>query len=875
MGDMQLECREVLLEKKIYVFLNQDVYLSKRQVKLFLDKYFYLIEAIKKQVLYSDLTTKILMLVDQLEEMVEEHNASFLNRKLREEKEYFDHMFDGIDDSVFLDEEQRRAILTDEDYVMVIAGAGSGKTTTMAAKVKYLVERQHVSPHQIMMISYTNKAVEELKEKINKKFKIPVHICTFHKFGMDILKKQKGELRPLITGYNIVSDYFEKVLCEDNEKLKDFLVFFNYYFDIPTGALSFKSINEYHRYRSRVDFISLKSRIGEYNQSIIDKRLKEPTTIQREFLRSSEEVMIANFLYMNGIEYAYEKPYPYLHKNKVYLPDFTIYYGEKTYYLEHFGIKENGGNAYYTRRQNALYRRQIHFKRRIHKTHQTDLIETYSVYQDGRSLLEHLREELDKRGILCAPKDEKEVYMKLRETGKDVYYMRFISFCLDFLRGFKTKGYQKKDFSYLRDVYQDNERIVLFLNFMEPLYDYYQRELAIMGKIDFEDMINESCSFLESASKEEVVLPYQYIIIDEYQDISMQRANLTKAVSKLSDAKVIAVGDDWQAIFAFAGSDVSLFTQFKEWMGYGKELQITTTYRNSQELIDVAGSFVMKNQEQIVKRLRSAKHISKPVVLMAYDDAVLKLTRRIDAIKCCIEEIVATYSTSKNILLIGRYSFDKYHLLKDEDFYEIHQDQIRYKVYPELEITFLTAHSSKGLGFDNVIIINGSDGTYGFPSQLKNDEIMNIIEVQDLSYAFAEERRLFYVALTRTKNKVYIVMPASHPSSFLLELQEYEEVIVKGEGGTSFCQDMTCPICHFPLIRRKSPVIPVYPLYVCSNEKELCHFKTNHLRYKREITRCPRCRDGYLIVKKRKDNGGYFIGCTNYKKGCEYTEYLS
>ena len=793
---------------------------------------------------------------------VKRHNEKYVKDSLIKYKDYFDNMYKGIDDNILLDEEQRIAILTDEDYNLIVAGAGSGKTTTMAAKVKFLVDIKKVDPKDIILISYTNKAVSELKQRINKDFKIPVLVCTFHKFGVEILKSKTDEhLKVLTNSYNLVKDYFDKVLCNDNKKLKEFLKFFVFYFDIPLFALKFNSLNDYFNYKKRNDYLTLKSRLNEYNKQVIDERTNKRYTILGEFLKSNEEVMIANFLYLNGIDYEYEKPYPKLDKSKTYLPDFTIYQGERIFYLEHFGINKSGYNKLFGYIDSLKYKYQINNKRKIHKLNNTTLIETYS----GPDLLDNLKEQLIKHHIILNPRNPKEIYSKLVDTSKDIYYTRFIIFCLNFIQGFKVKGYNKSDFGKLKAIYQD-ERTNMFLNFIENVYDYYQEQLKINHYIDFEDMINEAYKKLDN-----IKLNYKYVIIDEYQDISQQRFNLAKKISEVSDSKIIAVGDDFQSIFAFAGSDISLFTEFSNLMGYASLLKITHTYRNSQQLINVAGNFVMSNQKQIKKQLISPKNLENPVMVIAYDDSSNKTKNKIMMLNKCLADIQKQFGDRQKILLIGRYNFEKYYLINSDDFSEISTDKIKAKKFPNFEIDFLSAHSSKGLGYDQVIILNGDDGTYGFPSQIKDDPIMQVINVFDNSYLFAEERRLFYVALTRTKNKVYILTPVNNPSSFILEIIKYNQVKLYNKTGIKLSKKPhLCPKCGYPLIRKYNS-FKINNLYICSNEKELCDFKTNNLKYKKNITKCPKC-NGDLIVKHSRKKNYDFIGCTNYNKGCNYTE---
>jgi DNA helicase-4 len=383
-------------------------------------------------------------------------------------------------------------------------------------------------------------------------------------------------------------------------------------------------------------------------------------------------------------------------------------------------------------------------------------------------------------------------------------------------------------------------------------------------------------------------LDFKYVIVDEYQDISRQRFDLTKALSEVTDAKIIAVGDDWQSIYAFSGSDITLFTKFQEKMGYAKLLKIVKTYRNSQEVIDIAGNFIQKNTQQITKRLESPKKISEPVIIYTYDS-----TRKgkdgnrrsganyaaAHAVEAALEQIISFSKQegrrSESILLIGRFGFDGDQLEKSGLFEYINRgSKIKSVKYPELDITFMTAHSSKGLGYDEVIIINGKNETYGFPSKIEDDPVLSFVIKGDRSIDYAEERRLFYVAMTRTKNRVYFIAPEQNPSEFLTELKrDYRNIILHGswnEDEPTIVGRRTCPVCGYPLQFKYKNAYGLR-LYICTNEPEVCGFMTNEYKAgKLSILKCDHCRDGYLIVKPAKSNG-YFLGCTNYKKdgtGC-------
>lgn len=227
------------------------------------------------------------------------------------------------------------------------------------------------------------------------------------------------------------------------------------------------------------------------------------------------------------------------------------------------------------------------------------------------------------------------------------------------------------------------------------------------------------------------------------------------------------------------------------------------------------------------------------------------------------------------ILLIGRFGFDGDKLEKSGLFKYINKGSKIHSVrYPELDITFMTAHSSKGLGYDEVIIVNGKNETYGFPSKIEDDPVLAFVIKGDRSIDYAEERRLFYVAMTRTKNRVYFIAPEQNPSEFLLELKrDYKNIVIHGnwnEDEPKTIGRRTCPICGYPLQFKYKNAYGLR-LYICTNEPEICGFMTNEYKAgKLSILKCDQCRDGYLIVKPAKSKD-YFLGCTNYKKdetGC-------
>ena len=821
----------------------------------------------------------LLQFYNNTEKIVKINNSEFVNRHLILDKNYLDTILYNDDSNIQLDEEQRKVVLSDEDYTLVIAGAGAGKTTTIEAKVKYLIDKKNIDPNRILIVSFTRKATNELRQRC-KKLGLAVNISTFHSIANTIIKENENEKHNIATG-NVMFTSIKKFLLEntnDESFVKKVLLFFASYLQTPQGEDNLASlINELNIN----DNTTMKADIAKTIEDYKKRQESGRKTIKDEKVRSTEECRIANFLFINGIDYEYEPIYRYGFKDSIkpYCPDFVIRQFDKEIYLEHFGISEDGKNARFTKEELETYKKNINDKIILHKQHGTKLIYTFSKYNDGRDTITHLKEELQKAGISLDPKNIKEIYESIIRNIEDKYFNRFIQLICVFISRFKTNNFTSSKFDEWKITLND-ERSKLFVSICYQCYLVYMAELKNTNSIDFEDMINNAANILENKIKNGEKLPYDYILVDEYQDISLQRFDLCERLSKCSNAKIIAVGDDWQSIFRFSGAKIELFTKFEEIMGYANILKITKTYRNSQELIDIAGGFIMSNAKQFKKELKSDKSIKYPILLMSYNenydknDSNKPWDRMCMAIEKSLDMIVKNSGKEGSVSLIGRYGFEEYQLTKGNKFFTIQNGKIKSLKYPDLKITYLTAHSSKGLGFDNVIIINGKDAILGFPSKVTDDPVMQLVIKDTEKVEYAEERRLFYVALTRTKNRVFIITPIHKPSKFILEIKDkFENILLNGEElepDENICNLVKCPCCGYPLQRREnSHFETARKLWICSNDPEICGFVTNDLQGgKMSISKCPNCDDGYLVVKKRiaKENSEQrVLGCVNYK----------
>lgn len=901
---MRDECKKLLeLKTLIDKITAGDHYVARSEYMQQLDEYKEIIRYFKvlddsgmldsfctQNSIKAELVQDILYKSKHIIDIVDKANDAYVEAAMLAEKAYLDKILAEVDTNIMLDDDQRRVVLTDEDYCLVIAGAGAGKTTTVAAKVKYLVEKKNIKPEQILVVSFTNKAVKELKNKLHDDLKITCPVATFHSTGNAILHKHNPEKLNIVDDvrlYFVLMDYFRDSVLKNESLVNNLIMFFASYFEAPYEG---KDLNAFFNKIAKSNFTTMKSDLENIREEVMENRIKKKITIQSEQLRSYQEVEIANFLYLNNIEYIYEPIYKYniSGANKPYTPDFVINQNGRTAYIEHFGLSEDGKNNRYSKMELEHYKYAIREKIALHKKHGTTLICTFSEYKDHRPITEHLREELEVHGFVLMPRPQKEIIEKLISTEESKYVRKLVFLICRFISNFKVNGYNAKDFEHMSNSTQ-NVRAKLFLKICYDCYLNYQRYLSENGAVDFQDMINESSRLLREVKELGQKLDFKYIIVDEYQDISRQRFDLVSALSDVTDAKIIAVGDDWQSIYAFSGSDITLFTKFQEKMGYARLLKIENTYRNSQEVIDIAGTFIQKNEAQIKKTLHSPKHIDKPVIIYTYDTTYKEANTDwrtgvsyaiAAAAERALDQIIAYNKSenrnSKRILIIGRFGFDGDHLDKTSLFeYRRTGDKLKSLKYPKLDITYMTAHSSKGLGYDEVIVINGKNEIYGFPAKIEDDPVLSFVIKEDRSIDYAEERRLFYVAMTRTKNRVYFIAPEKNPSEFLLELKAFfKNVVLVGKWNEEPPQQIgkkSCPICGYPLQLRFHRSYGL-KLYICTNEPEICGFMTNNINGgKLSIMKCDACRDGYLIVKQKRDNKEYFLGCTNFNSkgtGC-------
>jgi DNA helicase-4 len=307
-----------------------------------------------------------------------------------------------------------------------------------------------------------------------------------------------------------------------------------------------------------------------------------------------------------------------------------------------------------------------------------------------------------------------------------------------------------------------------------------------------------------------------------------------------------------------------LFHNFEKYFGEHEKLFIENTYRNSQELIDISSSFIQKNPLQIQKKLKSKKTVHTPLYFIKYDKEKL-----FSVFLQTIENIIKENGKEKEILILGRHKKDIKEIL-EKDYqnkikkYDANTNTLVITDYENVNIKFITVHSSKGIESDNVIILNMENNLYGFPNKLTDDPLLSLLLSEKEEYRFAEERRLFYVALTRTKNKVYLFIPKEE-SLFIEEIKEINNIhknsidlLSYHNGKTSVIKCTWCKTGNM-VIRKNSKD---GKLFLGCSHFPICNQTYNDIEILENTILCPSCESGYLISKSGRY--GAFLGCSNF-----------
>ena len=722
-------------------------------------------------------------------EIIRNRNKNFVANELKNYKEFFDTI-----EKTPLTEEQRLEAVIIEDRNLLIAGAGSGKSSTLIGKAAYAIHRRLFEPNEVLALAFNKKAAQELNQRSNLRIKpklegktIKSH--TFHGLGYAILRSAaKNEKRKIrVASEKSAKPRLQKVLNEltrtSPEFSKNWVLFLSLSAAPVPADDAFESEEDYKRY---IDYQrqSRKDSAGKNKPAAYE-------ALTGDIVQSAQELAIANWLFLRGIPFDYEKPFSPAPDgwNKLQ-PDF--YFPEIDVWYEHFALDASGKAPPHF----GDYASQAQVKRDWVAQHAPGrFFETRSHQYYENTLFSVLETSLKAHGqSFRALRSDSEILERIQSLRQ----IDTLDLILKILGLVKGNAISQEEFSHVMSKLSDRTRSTMFKNIFWPLFDAYNKRLRDEVQIDYDDMIVKATEVLEAGNGE--ALPYKFILVDEFQDLSIGRARFIKALLRQhSDSVLFGVGDDWQAINGFAGSDLRLFLNFETYFGASHQGKLTKTFRCPQGISDVSAHFIQQNKlGQISKLVRSELDatINGVVDLIGInkdEETTEELERQL--------EILALEQRSKSnkepktkkysVFILGRYRAEKTKGISQHWLTTI-QD----KYSDALVIEFTTVHKSKGLEADYIFLLGLNAGPgLNFPSTMISDPLLSALLSYIDPFPYAEERRLFYVALTRAKRRCFIMFRQWKPSPFVLELMKpiYKgKVTLRGKALPELC--LSCKV---------------------------------------------------------------------------------
>jgi len=637
-----------------------------------------------------------------------------------------------------LDPAQQEATVRDDERNLVVAAAGSGKTRTLIARVRYLLERG-VAPTNILAITFTNKAAEEMEDRL-KQMSVPVAdqgsdgvtVSTLHALGKRIV--QAATPGPLsIADEHWTNSLVAGALRDAREGR-----------DQQLSNLYINAILNFHR--------DVDERTPALGADLTYR------TRRGEQVRSIGERIIADFLLTHQVPYKYEATASWAQVGagrSAYHPDFTLL--DSGACIEYWGIDRAGNVPGNWSTSSTEYGKQMAWKRGEFSRTGKKLIEFYDYERREGTLEAALETRLTGAGVQLRP-------MTLAGLEKIFGDTKYIGSVIERqLAGFieNARSFRMSTEQILQRLRLATPRVHHFGNLGLAVLERYERELASEGRIDFSDMLHRAADIIEKGGSS---LPkFNHVLVDEFQDTSTAMARLVNALVRTSEAHLFAVGDDWQAIYGFAGGDVDHVVNFESHFGPASRTMLDTNYRSPATIVEAGAALIAHNPGQIPKHVVVSSQERGEALIHEVPDDDLAIVNK--AVQLVNEERKRV--DPDEILILSRTN----HLVKGiSDGCQRNGIPVAYPDRNVSGVRILSAHKAKGLEANVVVIANASDHLFGFPSKMENSDVLEPVRMS-AGNGPAEERRLFYVAVTRARKRLHLISRQGHPSPYIAEIE--------------------------------------------------------------------------------------------------------
>jgi DNA helicase IV len=670
---------------------------------------------------------------------------------------------DSKTDLSALNEPQREAVVSEAKRLLVLAGAGSGKTKTLLQKLVYLIEEKGVSPSSILAITFTKNAANEMVDRLiisadhtghyqeilfnknrlqfekdrarltyTKQFKWidGLTLRTFHSFCYQVLRNYG--VNEFDNKFKIIGD-----IKQDGDELSSYqapeTVFEVFHKLVIEACVDVNYLLALKKYI--LDYFVDKIHLGQSDKMPLPKEGKYFTTLNGTKVRSKSEQFIADWLYRHSIRFEYE---PLLNiKDFYFRPDFFI--PDANLYIEHVSDKSFPMRD----KEEQLEKGGFHF------------VKTYEAMTTDSALFNHTLEKILKNRLPSnyhanAALTYKEEFNHYHEEVKD--FVKQVMRITDMIK------VENIDLSQVLTTSQtdQHERVRNFYELAVPLVSAYKAYCVNRSFLDFNDLISTTIDLFKNHDDiaNKFRNRYKYVLVDEFQDVNNLQVELIKLLLT-GDSQLFCVGDDWQSIYGFRGSNVSYIIDFEKHFTPSSVIKLNLNYRSTQNIVGASNEVISHNKFKVEKDIRASKQSEHRIVVYSANNEE-------ENIEFCLQKV-------QELLEEGIPGDDILFLYRRSKMYWPYRKRFEVE---GVKVQAKTIHGAKGLEAGVVFIIGMTEGNGGFPDIWLEDRIFQVIKKANHDLLMEEERRLFYVAITRAKDKLFLITEKGNESSFLKEIPE-------------------------------------------------------------------------------------------------------
>lgn len=663
-----------------------------------------------------------------------------------------------------LNEKQREAVLADDKRLLVLAGAGSGKTKTLIQKLLYLLSEKNTKPSNILAITFTKNATNEMIDRLiiagdnNNDYEEFINNKLIPKEQKEVERRNRMQAKPWIANLTVrtfhslcyqllknsggvsFDNQFRLLIDEQADEVRE---------DEHRTIAPEKSGDIKHKILLELCqdtgyLLKLKRYILDFyvDRTYIDKKIQSRsydsevtyTTLKGEKVKSKSERDIADWLFRHNLKYHYEPTTQF--KDFSFKPDFYI--PQADLYLEHVSNK-----SYKTRDKEEQFKLA---GRQCAKTFES-LTHDSTIFNLAMERIV-MAKVTDKISQLASLKYEEE-FKCYGDKVKD--FLKMVSRVQSML---KAEDISLDDLLNKASGHQ-HERVRVFYELAIPVLKGYNEYCLNKSYLDFDDLIIQTIKLL--TQNHEIRKAYherfKFILVDEFQDVNNLQVKLLDLLLT-PDTQLFCVGDDWQSIYGFRGSEVDYIVNFEKHYKGSKVITLDVNYRSTQTIVGASTEVIRKNKFQIDKDIRA--HKKTPSKIQIYRAKEID----IDGVGFMVDKVRKLQDEGLNpedILILYRRS----------KMFHPYRDALK---VAGLKVTAKTIHASKGLEAKAVFIIGLTEGSGGFPDIWLDDVVFRVVKDVKIDMLMEEERRLFYVALTRAKDELYLITELGNESSFIDEI---------------------------------------------------------------------------------------------------------